>query len=92
VGAIEWVYRSNWKNVSLPPFSYSPFQLPSASSVTGPPAGTLLMSTISMFGTAGSEVSCGVEIHSSARCGRFGSCHRYISCGLTASPAAEVGT
>src|SRR6266568_726334 len=52
----------------------------------------VLVSTIIMFGTAGSEVSCGVEIHSSARNGLRGSCHRYISCGLTASPAAEVGT
>src|SRR6266702_5448773 len=83
VGAIEWVYRSFWKNVSLPPFSYSPFQLPCAISAGDPPWGTSLMSTIIMFGTVGSEVSCGVEIHRSARNGLFGSCHRYISCGFT---------
>src|SRR6266702_2540515 len=57
VGAIEWVYRSFWKKVSLPPFSYSPFQLPSASSVTGPPDATLLMSTIITCGSAGLAMS-----------------------------------
>jgi len=38
------------------------------------------------------EAMVGVEIHSRARLGLFGSAHRYISCGFTARPAAEVGT
>jgi hypothetical protein len=50
------------------------------------------MSTIIRFGIAGLVEMVGVDINSRARCGLFGSAHRYISCGLTARPAAEVGT
>ncbi len=45
-----------------------------------------------MLGMAGFAEMAGVEIHSRARLGLPGSAHRYISCGLTATPAAEVGT
>src|SRR5216683_2761224 len=68
------------------------FQLPSATSLTGPPLGTWLMSTTIRFGTTGLADSVGVEIHSRARPVSFGSAHRYISCGFTCCPEAEVGT
>jgi hypothetical protein len=45
------------------------------------PCRALLMSVMIKFGIFGSADSVGVDSHSSARLGFFGSIQRYISCG-----------